>query len=76
MREIHADTNVSVEKIHGVAEAPQEQSLVANAIASNIEAIAQMAEESDIAVRATNGQVRELDMLAKDLHAAATKFRL
>jgi methyl-accepting chemotaxis protein/methyl-accepting chemotaxis protein-3 (ribose and galactose sensor receptor) len=76
LRAIRAGAHVSVEKIQDVANAAQEQSQAANAIAANIEAIAQMSEESDAAVQQVHGQVMELEGLAGELREAATKFRV
>ena len=76
LREINDGARATLEKTREVANAAQEQSQVSNSIASNVERIAQMVEESDAAVQAAHGQVRQLDELANELNQAAAKFKL
>ncbi|MEI7612805.1 MAG: methyl-accepting chemotaxis protein [Betaproteobacteria bacterium] len=74
--EINQGAHATLDKTRDVANAAQEQSQACNSIASNVERIAQMVEEADASVHAAHSQVQQLDLLAKDLHQTAAKFRL
>ena len=76
LREIEQGAQGTLGKTREVANAAQEQSVVSNSIAGNIERIAQMVEESDAAVHSAHDQVRQLDELAKELQQAASSFRM
>ncbi len=76
LREINEGAQATLEKTHDVANAAQEQSQASNAIANNVEQIAQMVEAAEASVHAAQTHVSQLDALAKDLRQAATEFRL
>lgn len=76
LRQIHASSEQSLTKTREVANSAHEQSQASNSIAVNIEKIAQMVEASDAAVHFVHDQLQNLDALAKELHEAASRFRL
>ncbi len=64
---------------HGVSDiaaSVSEQSLASTEIARNVEKIAQMSEENNAAVRSNSEDVVRLEGLAKELHGAASRFRV
>ncbi|MBV8465399.1 MAG: cache domain-containing protein [Burkholderiales bacterium] len=76
LREIRGSVEGTLLQIRDVAAAMQEQSLASSHIASNIERIAQMAEESDASIAAAREAVSRLDGLAHELNQAAGSFKL
>jgi methyl-accepting chemotaxis protein/methyl-accepting chemotaxis protein-3 (ribose and galactose sensor receptor) len=76
LREIRGSVEGTLLQIRDVASAMQEQSLASSHIASNIERIAQMAEESDASIAAAREAVTRLDGLAHELNQAAASFKL
>ena len=68
-----------VQSSHGVSDiaaSVSEQSLASTEIARNVEKIAQMSEENNAAVRSNSEDVVRLEGLAKELHGAASRFRV
>jgi methyl-accepting chemotaxis protein len=53
----------------------REQSIASNSIAQQLEQIAQMSEESAVAVRHTANASRQLQMLSSELHQAVGRFK-
>ena len=76
LRKINDGAYVTLEKTRDVANAAYEQSQASNSIAGNVERIAQMVEESDVALQSAHEHVGRLDDLACDLRKAASKFKL
>ena len=76
LRDINQGAQATLAKTRDVANAAQEQSQASNAIANNVEQIAQMVDTAERSVQAAHAQVRQLDILAKELRQAATEFRL
>ncbi|WP_035055724.1 methyl-accepting chemotaxis protein [Andreprevotia chitinilytica] len=76
LREIRSHAADTLGKIREVASATHEQSQASNAIATNVEQIARMVEESDMSVSAAHGAVQKLDTLAQDLRATAARFKM
>ena len=76
LHEISITTDSTLDKIHDVAHATSEQNDASNNIASNIERIANMVEESDRSVRDASEAVTSLSRMANDINAALARFRL
>ncbi|KAF0813938.1 Methyl-accepting chemotaxis protein McpP [Andreprevotia sp. IGB-42] len=76
LREISSGASETLAKIRDVANATSEQSLASSSVATNVEHIARMVEESADSVRAANENVRSLEQLASDLRSAVARFRL
>ncbi|KAF0814757.1 Methyl-accepting chemotaxis protein McpP [Andreprevotia sp. IGB-42] len=76
LHEINAGTLDTLAKIRDVAHSTSEQSQASANVASNVERIARMVEDSAESVRAANDDVRALERLAGELRASVTRFRL
>ncbi|MBV8659330.1 MAG: cache domain-containing protein [Burkholderiales bacterium] len=76
LREIRGAVDGTLNQIRDVATAMNEQSQASASIASNIERIAQMVEESDSSIASARESVQQLESLAKELNDAASRFRL
>ena len=61
--------------VNGISESITEQSMAGNEIAQKLETIAQMSEESALAVRQTSDAARHLQSLSASLHQTVAKFR-
>ena len=61
--------------VNGISDSISEQSHASNDIAQKLETIAQMSEESAIAVRHTADAARRLHQLSGELHEAVARFR-
>lgn len=61
--------------VNGISDAISEQSMASNEIARQLETIAQMSEESAMAVRHTADAARRLQSLSSELHQTVVKFR-
>jgi methyl-accepting chemotaxis protein len=61
--------------VNGISDSIREQSMAGNQIAQQLETIAQMSEESAIAVRHTADAARQLQTLSASLHEAVVRFR-
>ncbi|NSL53911.1 methyl-accepting chemotaxis protein [Uliginosibacterium aquaticum] len=71
---INRETGETLAKIHDVAHATSEQTAASNSIATNVERIARMVEDSDTAVRSASDTARQLAALATELNTAAARF--
>ncbi|MDO6387821.1 methyl-accepting chemotaxis protein [Uliginosibacterium sp. 31-12] len=71
---INRETGETLAKIHDVAHATSEQTAASNSIATNVERIARMVEDSDSAVRSASDTARQLAALATELNTAAARF--
>ena len=76
LRSIREGADETLIKIRDVAHATSEQRSASNAIATNIERIARMVEESDTAVHHADETARVLSGLAGELNATVAKFRV
>ncbi|WP_018607584.1 methyl-accepting chemotaxis protein [Uliginosibacterium gangwonense] len=76
LTEISASTDATLHKIHDVAHATAEQNSASTSIASNIERIATMVEESERSVRNVGDAVSALSRMAQDMDASLARFRL
>jgi methyl-accepting chemotaxis protein/methyl-accepting chemotaxis protein-3 (ribose and galactose sensor receptor) len=74
--EIRDSVDCTLGQVNTVARAMQEQTQASSRIASNIEQISQMAEESGASISSALLAVSRLDTLARDLREAAAQFRL
>ncbi len=61
--------------VNGISESIAEQSTAGNEIAQKLETIAQMSEESALAVRQTSDAARHLQSLSASLHQTVARFR-
>jgi len=61
--------------VNGISESISEQSMASNEIAQKLETIAQMSEESAIAVRQTADAARHLQSLSTSLHQTVAQFK-
>ncbi|MFN4327199.1 MAG: methyl-accepting chemotaxis protein [Azonexus sp.] len=61
--------------VNGISDSIAEQSIASNEIAQQLETIAQMSEESAVAVRHTADAARHLQSLSASLHQAVAQFR-
>lgn len=61
--------------VNGISESIAEQSMAGNDIAQKLETIAQMSEESALAVRQTSDAARHLQSLSASLHQTVARFR-
>ncbi|MCK6390050.1 MAG: methyl-accepting chemotaxis protein [Azonexus sp.] len=61
--------------VNGISDAISEQSMASTEIARQLETIAQMSEESALAVRHTADAARRLQSLSTELHQTVAKFR-
>ncbi|MDQ7990790.1 MAG: methyl-accepting chemotaxis protein [Candidatus Dactylopiibacterium sp.] len=76
LREITASTLATLDKIHEVAHATAEQNAASTNIATHIERIANMLDETDQAVRNANKAVESLSVMAHDINGALAGFRV
>jgi len=76
LRQIRESVDGTLDQVGDVADAMREQSEASAIIASNIERIAQMADDSNMTIAAARDSVGVLDTLARDLNSAAASFRL
>ncbi|MBS1159378.1 MAG: methyl-accepting chemotaxis protein [Proteobacteria bacterium] len=63
------------EVVNGISDAIREQGVAGNEIARKLETIAQMSEESAIAVRQTADAARQLHTLSDSLHQSVAQFK-
>ena len=61
--------------VNGISDSISEQSMAGNEIAQKLETIAQMSEESAVAVRHTANAARQLQSLSVSLHEAVAQFK-
>jgi len=61
--------------VNGISDAIREQGVAGNEIARKLETIAQMSEESAVAVRQTADAARQLQSLSASLHQAVARFK-
>jgi methyl-accepting chemotaxis protein len=61
--------------VNGISDSIREQSMASNQIAHQLETIAQMSEESALAVRHTADAARQLHTLSAELHDAVGQFK-
>ena len=61
--------------VNGISDSITEQSVASNDIAQKLETIAQMSEESAVAVRHTADAARRLHKLSGELHEAVARFK-
>jgi len=61
--------------VNGISDSISEQSMASNEIAQKLETIAQMSEESAVAVRQTADAARQLQALSTSLHQTVAQFR-
>ncbi|MFZ2266552.1 MAG: methyl-accepting chemotaxis protein [Azonexus sp.] len=61
--------------VNGISDAIREQGVAGNEIARKLETIAQMSEESAVAVRQTADAARQLQTLSASLHQAVARFK-
>lgn len=73
---ISAGTQQAETRVSDIASATQEQSVASSEIAKNVERVAQMAEENNMAVGETAGDARQLGQLADRLHNLVSRFRI
>jgi methyl-accepting chemotaxis protein len=66
----------SSQGVGDIASSVAEQSLASNEIARNVETIAQMSEENHAAVQSNSQEIRRLELLAGELQAAVSRFRV
>ena len=64
-----------VHVVNGISDSIREQSMASNQIAHQLETIAQMSEESAIAVRQTADAARQLHSLSAALHSTVAQFK-
>ncbi|HEY9102862.1 methyl-accepting chemotaxis protein [Chitinimonas sp.] len=76
LREINEGAAATLDKVRDVANATAEQSLASSSVASNVERIAHMVEESAASVQAANRNVLALEKLAQELKSSVSRFRL
>ncbi len=62
--------------VSDIATSVNEQSLASSEIAKNVEKIAQMSEENNAAVKSNSREIQGLEALAKELHAAVSRFKV
>ncbi len=63
------------EVVNGISDSISEQSMASTEIAQKLETIAQMSEESALAVRHTTDAARQLQTLSASLHQTVARFR-
>jgi len=73
---IRERTEAMVTLVSEIAGAIDEQVSASNAIAQQIERIAQISEENSAAAATSSDAVRDLDQLASDLHAAMAQYQV
>ena len=61
--------------VNGISDSISEQSMASNEIAQKLETIAQMSEESAIAVHHTADAARQLQALSNALHQTVAQFK-
>jgi methyl-accepting chemotaxis protein len=76
LRAISDGTEATLAKIHDVSHATTEQAAVSTSIASNVERIAAMQEETDKAVRGVAESAQSLAGMANDINEAVGRFRV
>ncbi len=76
LRSINGETSETLVKIRDVAHATAEQTAASNSIATNVERIARMVEDSDTAVESASATAHALAGLASELNDAASSFRV
>ncbi|MBS3963827.1 MAG: cache domain-containing protein, partial [Methylomonas sp.] len=75
LRDIKAGAATTLDRIRDVALATQEQSAASNAIAQQVEGIAQMVEETSVSMQNTAGSANTLEQVARDLGTLVARFR-
>jgi methyl-accepting chemotaxis protein len=75
LREIMGSAAATLSRIRDVANAAREQSAASNAIASQVESVAQMVEHTTDSTVATAHSVEKLELLATELEGQVGKFR-
>ena len=73
--EIRRGASVTLEHISDVAEATREQSTASDAIAAQVEQIAQMVDDTSHSVREAAGALNQLENLSAQLHELVGRFR-
>ena len=76
LREINAGAQATLEKIRNVAVATAEQSQASSSVASNVERITGMVENSANSVRHAKADVKTLEELSGRLRGSVQRFRL
>jgi methyl-accepting chemotaxis protein len=76
LRSINDGATEALHQIRSVAHATAEQTQASNSIASNVERIAHMVEESDHSVLAAEQTVNQLSALATELDSTIARFRV
>ncbi|MCR6665072.1 MULTISPECIES: methyl-accepting chemotaxis protein [Methyloversatilis] len=76
LRSINDGATEALHQIRSVAHATAEQTQASNSIASNVERIAHMVEESDHSVLAAEQTVHQLGALATELDSTIARFRV
>ncbi|MDP5240368.1 methyl-accepting chemotaxis protein [Uliginosibacterium sp. 31-16] len=74
LREMRAGAEMTLDRIREVADATREQGLASNSIAQQVERIAQMVEETSLAVAGSAETARQLEELSHSLQAAVSRF--
>ena len=75
LKEIRAGAAGTLERIGDVADATREQSTASDAIAAQVEQIAQMVDDTSNSVREAAGAVQQLENLSAQLHAMVGRFQ-
>jgi methyl-accepting chemotaxis protein len=75
LREIMGSAGATLSRIRDVANAAREQSAASNAIAAQVESVAQMVEHTTDSTVATAHSVEKLELLAAELEGQVGKFR-
>jgi methyl-accepting chemotaxis protein len=76
LQQISLGSAATLEKIREVAHSTAEQSEANNSVASNVEQIALMVEESAVSVEAARDNARELERLSQELHGVVSRFKV
>lgn len=66
----------SSQGVSDIAASVNEQSLASNEIARNVEKIAQMSEENNVAVESNTHEIVRLEQLARELQSAVSRFKV
>jgi methyl-accepting chemotaxis protein len=75
LKEIRSGVGVTLDHISDVADATREQSIASDAIAAQVEQIAQMVEDTSSSVREAAGALNQLENLSSQLHELVGRFR-
>jgi methyl-accepting chemotaxis protein len=75
LEEIRRGAGVTLEHISDVADATREQSTASDAIAAQVEQIAQMVDDTSHSVREAAGALNQLENLSSQLHELVGRFR-